>query len=155
MIITKKMLIEKGADCEGVQEFERFFPHGLDLSLWTRDFQIRIIKKTRLRKHITWAYCNDIIPLWSMNRADLSSANLSSADLYSANLYRADLSSADLYSANLYSADLSRANLSSANLYSADLSRANLSSANLYSATVNESQLKYLSEGQKRQAIVL
>lgn len=80
MKITKELLIEKGARCEGLQQFARFFPSGFD-GEWTRELQIKILTKTRLRRHFGWAVDAGVVPMWGMN-----GANLVGASLYRANL---------------------------------------------------------------------
>lgn len=76
MKITKELLKEKRACAEGEKAFNRFFPDGFDVSLWTAEFQMRIIKKTRLRKYIGWAHRSGLIPL-----SNLCGSNLRGSDL--------------------------------------------------------------------------
>lgn len=78
MKITKELLIEKGARCEGLQQFARFFPSGFD-GEWTRELQIKILTKTRLRRHFGWAVDAGVVPMWGMNGASLDGASLAGA----------------------------------------------------------------------------
>ena len=109
MLITKKLLIEKGATCAGVQTFVELFPDGLECE-WTLDDQLWILG-TPLRKHLGWAWYRGIVSMWGMSGANLTGAYLTGADLTGANLYGASLAGANL----------SRADLSGANLDGADL----------------------------------
>ena len=130
MRITKKLLEEKEACAEGLACFNATFPDGIDLKDWTAEKQIEVLKSD-LRKYIGWAFARGIIPLWSMQGANLGRANLVRANLYSANLESANLENANLENANLYSANLESANLGGANLGRANLVRANLEDAYL------------------------
>jgi len=133
MKITKELLIEKGARCEGLQQFARFFPSGFD-GEWTRELQIKILTKTRLRRHFGWAVDAGVVPMWGMNGANLAGANLAGAGLAGANLYRASLDGANLAGASLAGVNLYRASLDGANLAGASLDGANLYRANLAGA---------------------
>jgi len=115
MKITKELLIEKGARCEGLQQFARFFPSGFD-GEWTRELQIKILTKTRLRRHFGWAVDAGVVPMWGMNGANLAGAGLAGAGLAGANLYRANLYRANLAGASLYRANLAGASLAGASL---------------------------------------
>jgi hypothetical protein len=80
MIITEQTLIHAGACHGGVKDFRKFFPSGFDTNFWTLELQIKILKKTRLKKYIAWAWHKSLIPMWS-----LSGANIEGADLGRAN----------------------------------------------------------------------
>ena len=140
MRITKKLLEEKEACDEGLACFNATFPDGIDLKDWTAEKQIEVLKSD-LRKYIGWAFARGIIPLWSMQGANLGRANLVRANLYSANLESANLVRANLESANLENANLENANLYSANLESANLGGANLGRANLVRANLEDAYL--------------
>ena len=87
---------------------------------WTAEAQAFALS-TPLRRYLGWAVHDGLIPLWSMNRWDLTRADLRYANLGGADLTDADLTGADLAGANLTDADLAGANLTRA-----DLTRANL-----------------------------
>jgi len=78
--ITKKLLEEKEACAEGLACFNATFPDGIDLKDWTAEKQIEVLKSD-LRKYIGWAFARGIIPLWSMQGANLGRANLVRANL--------------------------------------------------------------------------
>ena len=103
MKITKELLIEKGARCEGLQQFARFFPSGFD-GEWTRELQIKILTKTRLRRHFGWAVDAGVVPMWGMSGANLDGANLYRASLVGASLDGASLVGASLAGASLVGA---------------------------------------------------
>ena len=108
-MITVESLKAIGACKEGIEAFAEVYPNGLDPAAWTREEQLRVLKHTELRKHLGWAWRNNVIPQWSMSRATLSGADLRGADLRWANLRWANLTGADLHGADLYGADLSGA----------------------------------------------
>ena len=85
MRITKKLLEEKEACAEGLACFNATFPDGIDLKDWTAEKQIEVLKSD-LRKYIGWAFARGIIPLWSMQGANLGRANLVRANLEDAYL---------------------------------------------------------------------
>ena len=85
MRITKKLLEEKEACAEGLACFNFAFPNGIDLKDWTVEKQIEVLKSD-LRKYIGWAFVRGIIPLWSMQGANLLRANLGGAYLEGAYL---------------------------------------------------------------------
>ena len=120
MRITKKLLEEKDACVEGLACFNATFPDGIDLKDWTVEKQIEVLKSD-LRKYIGWAFVRGIIPLWSMQGANLEGANLGGAYLGGANLGGANLGGAYLEGANLEGANLGGANLLRANLEGAYL----------------------------------
>ena len=78
MRITKKLLEEKDACAEGLACFNATFPDGIDLKDWTAEKQIEVLKSD-LRKYIGWAFARGIIPLWSMQGANLEGAYLGGA----------------------------------------------------------------------------
>ena len=125
MRITKKLLEEKDACAEGLACFNATFPDGIDLKDWTAEKQIEVLKSD-LRKYIGWAFARGIIPLWSMQGANLGRANLGGS-----NLGRANLEDANLENANLENANLENANLGGSNLGRSNLGRANLEGAYL------------------------
>ena len=89
----------------------------------------------------SWLIARALVPLLSLESANLRGANLGGANLYGANLYGANLGGANLYGAllagaNLGGALLAGANLGGANLYGALLAGANLGGANLYGANL-------------------
>ena len=133
MRITKKLLEEKDACVEGLACFNAAFPNGIDLKDWTVEKQIEVLKSD-LRKYIGWAFVRGIIPLWSMQGANLEGANLGGAYLGGANLGGANLGGAYLGGANLEGANLGGANLEGAYLGGANLEGANLEGANLEGA---------------------
>jgi hypothetical protein len=140
MKITNDLLQAKNPwnPCEsGLAAFNAEYPDGLELSDWTLERQLTLLKTSKVcRLYFGWAVKVGIIPAWSMARVDLSNIDLSGA-----NLSRADLSGADLNMANLSGANLSRADLSDANLIGANLSDANLIGANLIEADLSRANL--------------
>ena len=100
MRITKKLLEEKDACVEGLACFNATFPNGIDLKDWTVEKQIEVLKSD-LRKYIGWAFVRGIIPLWSMQGANLEGANLGGANLEGAYLGGAYLEGANLEGAYL------------------------------------------------------
>jgi uncharacterized protein YjbI with pentapeptide repeats len=142
--ITLDQLKEKRACDTGIVEFRKEFGNSVTLD-WTLTTQLKIIQGP-LRRWFGWAVHNGIIPMWSMEKAnleglDLIGADLEGADLEGANLYRANLQGANLYRANLQETDLQGANLQGANLYRADLYGANLQGAKLYGAYLEGANL--------------
>ena len=89
MQITVEKLKALNACEEGIREFERIFPNGIDVPEWTEWCQ-GVILSTPLRKYFAWAVSLRLFPIWSMR-----DINLSGADLSGANLSRANLSGAD------------------------------------------------------------
>ena len=140
MRITKKLLEERDACAEGLACFNATFPDGIDLKDWTAEKQIEVLKSD-LREYIGWAFVRGIIPLWSMQGANLLRANLEGAYLEGANLLRAYLEGAYLGGANLEGANLEGANLLRANLEGANLEGANLLRANLEGAYLGGANL--------------
>ena len=136
MLITEQALRDKGAYCEGIQEFLAEYPEGYDTDNWSLEEQARVLRSSVLKKHIGWAWFVGLSEKFSMAGANLSEANLSEANLYGANLSGANLSGAYLVGAYLVGANLSGANLSGANLSKANLSKANLYGADLYGANL-------------------
>ena len=98
--ITKKLLEEKEACAEGLACFNFAFPNGIDLKDWTVEKQIEVLKSD-LRKYIGWAFVRGIIPLWSMQGANLEGAYLRYAYLGGANLRDANLRDAYLGGAKI------------------------------------------------------
>jgi hypothetical protein len=142
MQVTIDDLKAAGATCSGLDWFREFFGGDVAEREWTYDLQMEVIRSEG-RRYLMWAVSQRVVPLFSMNRADLSGANLRRAnlrraDLYGATLRGANLSGANLYGANLSGANLSRANLRGANLSGANLYGANLSGANLSGADHNQ-----------------
>ena len=126
MRITKAQLLAPGATkacAEGVADFAKVFPKGLDLTKWTPTMQALCLG-TDLRTQMGWAWQNGWVPMWTMRGWDLRGANLRYA-----NLQGADLQDADLRYANLQDADLRYANLQGADLQGANLRGANLQGA--------------------------
>lgn len=80
MRITKKLLEEKNACAEGLACFNAAFHKGIDLKDWTVEKQIEVLRSD-LRVYIGWAFERGIIPLWSMQGANLGGANLEGANL--------------------------------------------------------------------------
>jgi hypothetical protein len=134
MKITEQTLKDKSACPEGIKAFIEMFPDGFDLSDWTLEKQIEIIKSP-LVKYIGWAHYHKVIPLWSMANANLANANLAYANLAYANLANTNLADANLAYANLAYANLANTNLADANLANAYLANANLADAYLAGAT--------------------
>ena len=114
MKITEELLRQKGAYEEGIAAFVAVYPEGLELSDWTQEEQLRVLRDTDLRRYLGGWWGGGILPVWTLRGADLSGADLNRADLSGANLSRADLSGANLSWADLRRADLRRANLSGA-----------------------------------------
>ena len=98
--ITKKLLEEKEACAEWLACFNATFPDGIDLKDWTAEKQIEVLKSD-LRKYIGWAFARGIIPLWSMQGANLEGAYLGGANLGGAYLEGANLEGANLEGAYL------------------------------------------------------
>jgi uncharacterized protein YjbI with pentapeptide repeats len=142
MKITKTYLKKIEACEEGIKCFSEMFPKGFNLKDWTYEKQIEVIKSP-LREFIGWGFRNKIIPMYSMNDANLYNADLSYADLYNADLRYANLLNADLRYADLSNADLSYANLRNANLSNADLRYADLRYADLRYANLLNADLRY------------
>ena len=134
MKVTVEMLRSVRACKPAIEVFQSTFGDVAEMD-WTQEKQIEIMRGP-MGKYIGWAYQNNLIPLWSMRKADLSEANLGGANLSWANLSEANLSEANLGGANLSGANLAEANLGGANLSGANLSEANLSGANLEGAKV-------------------
>lgn len=79
MKITRKLLEEKAACADGITAFVKAFPKGFNSAKWTIEKQLETLHDVELRKYIWWAYYNGLIPLWSMQSANLRWANLRSA----------------------------------------------------------------------------
>ena len=105
MKITKQLLKEKAACADGVTAFVKAFPRGFNSTKWTLEKQLETLHDAELRKYIGWAYYNGLIPLWSMQSADLQSADLQSANLRWANLRSANLQSARYSQQTIFPAD--------------------------------------------------
>ena len=106
MRITKAQLLAPGATkacAEGVADFAKVFPKGLDLTKWTPTMQALCLG-TDLRTQMGWAWQNGWVPMWTMRGWDLRGANLRYANLQGANLQGADLQDANLQGANLQGA---------------------------------------------------
>ena len=99
MKVTVEMLRSVRACEPAVTLFHSMFGDVAEMD-WTRGKQIEIMRGP-LGKYIGWAYQNNLIPLWSMRKADLSEADLSKADLRWADLSEANLRWANLSEANL------------------------------------------------------
>jgi len=93
MRITKEFLESESACADGVAAFCAMFPDGFDLSEWTREKQIEIVKSD-LRQFLGWAFSTGVVPLWSMQGASLDGANLDGASLFGASLFGASLNRA-------------------------------------------------------------
>jgi uncharacterized protein YjbI with pentapeptide repeats len=141
VLITRKYLKEKNACTNGISAFDSVFPQGFDLKDWTVEKQIEILKSD-LRIYIGWAFARGIVPLWSMEGANLGGANLGGANLEGAYLGGANLEGAYLEGANLERANLEGANLEGANLERANLERANLEGAYLERANLEGAYLE-------------
>ena len=133
-MITVEYLREIKACEEGILVFTEVYPAGLDPAAWTLEEQLRVLKHTKLREYLGWAWENQVVPQWSMTRADLTGADLTRAYLIGANLTGTILSGAILSGAILSGVDLNRANLRGADLTGADLCQANLYLADLRGA---------------------
>ena len=152
VIITTNTLKNFGACKSAIQEFDKRFPDGLDISgIWGSKGEAdeawkMLFADALLREHVSWAMRVGILP--TRLRANLGGVNLAGFDLRGANLYQANLAKSDLSAANLrranleyaclYRADLYKANLSAANLIAANLSETILRGANLHGAIANE-----------------
>jgi hypothetical protein len=124
MKITIETLRQFRACRDGISDFAREFPDGLDTGgEWTAAHQIGALM-TPMRKWLGWAWQVGMLPQWTLSGADLSGADLYGASLCGADLCGANLSGADLCGADLSGADLRGANLSWADLSGADLSGA-------------------------------
>ena len=101
MKITKNLLIEKGATCDGLDYFQDMFPDGvMKIEEWTEAHQAMLLGDEKARKYWGWLVGVNLIPTWSMREADLSGANLSGANLSEADLSEANLRWANLSGAN-------------------------------------------------------
>ena len=140
MIITAEDLRGKNACQEGIDDFLRVYPDGVANIKWTLQAQLFLIR-SEFRKWFGWTVRKGLLPMYSMQGANLAGANLERADLREANLWEANLAAADLREADLREANLAAANLVAANLVGAylagaylvvaDLEHANLVGANL------------------------
>ncbi len=143
MYISAKRLLEEFEACEeGILVFTEVYPDGLDPAAWTREEQLRVLQHTELRKYLGWAWRNNVVPQWSMAKANLNGTNLSWADLPWTDLCRANLTGADLTGAVLYGANLTGANLTRAKLIGVDLYQANLYGADLTGADLTGANLR-------------
>ena len=125
LTLSTSMLRSNEACSEGMEEFKKLFGESAEVD-WTPEKQIEILK-TPLKQYIGWAFHMKLIPMWSMESADLRSANLQCADLQHADLRYADLQHANLQCADLQHADLQCANLQYASLWSANYDKDYLS----------------------------
>ena len=148
MIITVEQLEKCGACRAAVTAFRAAIGEQTADVEWLPAAQYLMLGDPTWRQWWGWAVTHQIVPAWSMCRADQSGADLSGADLSWANLRganlrgaylsRADLSGADLSGADLRWADLSGADLSGADLRWADLRWADLRWADLSGVGCNE-----------------
>ena len=111
MIITVEQLEKCGACRAAVTAFRAAIGEQTADVEWLPAAQYLMLGDPTWRQWWGWAVTHQIVPAWSMCRADLSGA-----DLRGAYLSRADLSGADLSGADLRWADLSGADLSGADL---------------------------------------
>ena len=80
MKITIETLRPFRACREGISDFAREFPDGLDTGgEWTAAHQIGALM-TPMRKWLGWAWQVGMLPQWTLSGADLSGADLSGAD---------------------------------------------------------------------------
>ena len=133
MIITVEQLEKCGACRAAVTAFRAAIGEQTADVEWLPAAQYLMLGDPTWRQWWGWAVTHQIVPAWSMCRADLSGA-----DLRGAYLSRADLSGADLSGADLRWADLSGADLSGADLRWADLRWADLRWADLSGVGCNE-----------------
>jgi uncharacterized protein YjbI with pentapeptide repeats len=80
MKITEQTLKDKSACSDGVKAFNDMFPDGFDRSDWTQEKQIEILKSP-LGRYLGWAHVKGIVPVWSMQGANLEGAYLGRANL--------------------------------------------------------------------------
>lgn len=118
--ITVDDIRNAGGKCSGIEEFKEIYGDSATLK-WSREFQIELLKTSKLKRYFGWAVAVGLLPIWSMRGANLRGADLYGADLCMADLSRADLRGADLRGADLCGADLRWADLSGADLGGADL----------------------------------
>ena len=97
MKITVEQLRELGACDEGIRAFQDAFGDVYE-NEWTLDEQLLILKSP-LKMWLGQAVHMNLVPLWSMQGADLRRADLHRADLQGANLQGADLQGANLQGA--------------------------------------------------------
>jgi len=98
----------------GIDDFIKTFGNQVEMD-WTLKAQLEILR-TPMRKWFGWAYEVGLIPLWSMQKVDLS--NL---DMRGANMRWANMSGADMRWANMSGADMSGADMRGADMRWADM----------------------------------
>lgn len=104
MIITLQQLKNVQA-CMDAQKLFRSQCGGSIEFDYTVDKQEWLLR-SEWRRYLGWSWRNNLLPLWSFQKAYLSGADLSRADLREANLGGANLGGADLSRADLRGADL-------------------------------------------------
>jgi uncharacterized protein YjbI with pentapeptide repeats len=137
--ITVKQLHELNACYDGIEAFCQYTNE--EEFLWTCETQIEVLKSP-LKYYLNWAFCKNLLPIWSMEDINLQGADLQKINLKCFNLCCANLQGADLQYANLSFTNLRYANLRGANLQYAELYCTNLQYASLQNANLQNANLQ-------------
>ena len=89
MIITLDQLNEHGACEDAMIEFYATVGRQTADIKWTPAAQGWVMADPLWRRWLGWGWCNSIMPMWSIAKANLRRADLSWADLRRANLSEA------------------------------------------------------------------